>query len=204
MKNLNTTGTFGQYIQSIAVEIDRLLDQPDRMVEISETDWDAGRRNLLPALVIHFAGTYFSIAEIEFEQNQHRSDRLNNLAEVRFQSAIEDLKDMAEGPNRLIERLTAPEPESKKMMLHEAREYLNTIATEINETIGEKILGEFLSRYAQPMVLGSHIDIVAEVNIDSKEAIGHRARGIMIDRTIRAHIQMIALLEQNKAKLEVL
>lgn len=125
MKNLNTTGTFEDYIGSIAREIIRLLGTPPEgekyYVKVKDGSWGPGT-GIVKKITISdgTAFTSFSIAEVEFEKNslclvgdetKAKSVRLNNLAGARFRMAIEDLKDMVEPTITMIERLTAPEPE---------------------------------------------------------------------------------------------
>lgn len=87
------------------------------------------------------------------------------------------------------------------MLLKEATEQLNIIMNEINETVGEKILNEFLSCCTQPMVLQSRIEVVAEVNIDFKEATGHRAKEIVIERAAKVCDEIIDQLTYTRNKL---
>ena len=115
MKNINTTGTFREYIDSIAAEIQRLLNiefsegEPDYIVKIEETNWWVDQDGGMPGLAIIFnddtrlgVGTFFSIGEFEFANNTHDPEFLDHLAQSRLTDAILSLK---ENHDLLIKKL---------------------------------------------------------------------------------------------------
>ncbi len=106
MKNINTTGTFQEYIDSIAAEIQRLLGiqineyEPNYIVKIEETNWWVDQDGGKPGLAIIFSddtrlgvGTYFSIGESEFDNNIHDPEFLDRLAQTRLIGAVLSLRE---------------------------------------------------------------------------------------------------------------
>ena len=108
MKNINTTGTFKEYVESIAAEIKQLL--PEYTVEVQNTDWSPQQDDSIPALAVVFdiingCSGNFSIAEFEFEQDKHNAIALENLATIRLTDAIWCLKNARDEYDSLIKLL---------------------------------------------------------------------------------------------------
>lgn len=108
MKNINTTGTFREYIESIAAKIKQLL--PGYSIEVQNTDWSPQQDGSMPALAVVFdtvdgCSGNFSIAEFEFEKNKHNVIALESLATIRLTDAICCLKNARDGYDLLIKLL---------------------------------------------------------------------------------------------------
>jgi len=92
VKNINTTGTFDEYMDSVVIEIQRLLSDYYRVVT-EATKWLPDQ----PARIVKIFGddgwnTSFSIAEFEFDKNEQPTDRVE-LADVRFNYVMLDLEE---------------------------------------------------------------------------------------------------------------
>jgi len=115
-ENLKTNGTFRQWVDSIAKEIERLLaaesNEPDACgfglkydVEVKPCEWNPGQKDNVPALAVViylgkissqdiFLANSFSFAKMEWERNCKSPKGLQQLARVRFIDCIWSLYDL--------------------------------------------------------------------------------------------------------------
>ncbi|GAH89555.1 unnamed protein product, partial [marine sediment metagenome] len=88
-------------------------------IEVKDANWIGEKGKRIPAKSITISDgnvfTSLSFSESEFVDGANFTrdsyKALNNIAKVRFQTAIFELKDLVEPTITMIEKLTAPEPD---------------------------------------------------------------------------------------------
>jgi len=123
--NIKIDGTFDEWIESIKVEIERLLapkddkDDKDDKYVVEVLDAPAWSENSGPIKVINIHDiTYFSFGEKEFERARDCSQKsLESLLKVRFVDAVWSIEAIREDYFRLLRRFD-PKHETPDEWLH--------------------------------------------------------------------------------------
>ena len=115
MNNIDTIGTFTEYMDSIVVEIRHLLSSQNYLVNVENRFWGTAteKEGGTPVKVIFISedndgpNVSFSIARLEFMTlRQYAPKALVDLATTRFSDAIDSLKELHNEFGSMIEKLT--------------------------------------------------------------------------------------------------
>jgi len=129
-KDLCTDGNFKDFMESVRVTTDRLLNEGQDMpipvtIELTAQWYDHDKENFrglhVPCHIIWAAVTfgrhYFSIGDFEFTRNRSSKKRLHNLVKVRFIDALWSIEDLREQDFKILRRFD-PKHETPDDYLH--------------------------------------------------------------------------------------
>jgi len=129
-KDLCTDGNFKDFMKSIRVAVDRLLNEgQDKPIPVTieltaqwyDHDKEAFRGMLVPCHIIWAAITFgrhsFSIGDSEFTRNHSSKKALHNLVTVRFIDGLWSIEDLRERDFEILRRFD-PKHETPDDYLH--------------------------------------------------------------------------------------